>query len=129
MSSIENRERMGQLLDFDGLEWGLCRCTDIDLSVDWQGRTFVFVEVKSGDAPLTKGQKIHLQGLVKGLRAGGKTAYAILARHHTPVGEDVIVKDCQIESLYDGYCWLQYPENGDTVETLMNKLYREHRAR
>jgi len=88
-SKIHNRARIRQIIDFDGLEWGKLRPTDIDLSIDWQGKTFVFVELKSAGTALTLGQRIHLEGLVKAIRAGGRLAWAVFAHHDTDVSEDV----------------------------------------
>ena len=118
---IGNRKKAEQILAFDDLKFGLCRPTDIDLSMDWQCKTFVFVEIKSEGTPLTVGQRIHLGGLVDAIRAGGKEAYALVARHETPVGEDVHCAMCRTSSLYDGKEWKNLDTNvrlGDTLDAL-----------
>ena len=74
-TSFTNRARAEQLIDFRGLQFGKCSPTDIDMSMDWQGKTFVFVEIKGAGKPITAGQKYHLEGLCKGLTRGGKTAW------------------------------------------------------
>jgi len=103
---IRNRERAAQLLAFDNMKYGKCRPTDIDLAIDWQGRTFAFVELKGKGCPLELGQKLHLQHLVNGLRAGGKVAYAIHAHHDTKNAKhDVMVADALVWSVYDGKKW------------------------
>ena len=122
---IYNRARASQLLAFDGLQWDKCRCTDLDVSLDWQGRTFIFVEIKTDGTSITLGQKYHLEALVKAIRAGGKVAYAITAYHNTDVTEDVLVADCRTGKVYDGIVW--HPT--DTTERLcetINGLYDEH---
>lgn len=128
---IVNRKRAQQLLAFDGLEFGRnrnLRPTDIDLSIDWQGRSFVFVELKGPRMPLTTGQKIHLQSLVKAIRAGGKAAVAILAHHDTPDPDhDVMVADSAVALYYDGEGdrW-KAPKEPITLKLFMNQLHLKH---
>jgi hypothetical protein len=125
---IRNRTKAAQLLAFDGLSWGKCRCTDIDVSLDWQGKTFVFVEIKTEGAPLTAGQKFHLQGLVKAIRAGGKEAYAILATHQTPSTDDVHVAQCRVDRVFNGNNW--EPQYTNTrLSAILDELYSEHLER
>ena len=122
---IKNRERAKQLLAFDDMQYGRCRPTDIDLSMDFQGRTFVFGELKGNNMPLTLGQKIHLEGLVKGLRKGGKTAYAFLAHHDTPDCEhDVHVGDAVPAKVFNGNTWFT-PEQS-SVDSLLKAIHEEH---
>lgn len=100
---INNRDKAKQLLAFDGMKYGLCRPTDIDISMDFQQKCFVFVELKTLGAPLTTGQKVHLQGLVDAIVAGGKQATAILAHHSTPECEhDVHCAESVVHSVYTG---------------------------
>jgi len=125
MSSFKNRARAKQLIDFAGLRWNRLSPTDVDISIDWGQETFVFVEVKGINQPLTVGQRIHLEGLVRGLRAGGKEAYALVAKHSTRATEDIMAADCLVTSQFDGNNW----EAVDTNECLgdrMNTLYDEH---
>ena len=88
-SMINNRARAAQLIDFKGLKYGTCSPTDVDLAIEWKGETFVFCDLKYGNAALPLGQKIFLQNIVDGLTKAGKHAQAIIARHNTPVGVDV----------------------------------------
>lgn len=130
---IKNRERAAQMLAFDGLTYGKSgrlRPTDIDLSIDWQGRSFVFVEVKGNYMPLTPGQQYHLQGLVNGLRKAELSAIAIHVNHDTPdVDHDIFVKDCVVVQFYDGKRrgWVK-PSKKTTLEEFMQDLYEKHEA-
>lgn len=125
MSSFHNRARAAQLIDFAGLSWGKCGCTDIDLSLDWQGRTFVFVEIKTEGAPLPAGQRYHLEGLVRAIRAGGKVAWAIVAHHQTSAHEDILAAQCRTSKIYDGESWLTVDTNERLSDTI-DILYRVH---
>ena len=125
VSSFRNRKRAAQLIDFEGLSWGKLRPTDIDLSLDWQGKTFVFVELKSGHAALTMGQRIHLEGLVRAITKGGKTAYAIYAQHDTPTTEDVMAKDAVVNSIFNGMSWSK-EDTGSSLHDILNKMHETH---
>ena len=123
---IGSRARAKQLLAFDDLSWGKIRPTDIDLSLDFGGKVFVFGELKSGSATLTTGQRIHLQGLVRGLRKGGLIANAFRANHNTPNNEhDVHVAEAVVQSVYEGEIW-ERPPHGMTVLDFMNDIHDRH---
>ena len=124
-TSFKNRARAAQLIDFQDLQWGRLRPTDIDLSIDWGGKTFVFVEVKGINQGLTVGQRIHLEGLVNAIRAGGKTAYALVAKHSTRANEDIMAADCLVASIYSGNNWETVDTNA-TLSDSMNFLYDTH---
>jgi hypothetical protein len=102
---VRNLERMSQPVLSEGLVFGKCGTTDIDLSCDWQGKYFVFVELKYGMSPLTQGQRYHLEGLVKAIKQGGREAVAILAHHQTPEGMPIIAKDSLVSSVHLGCKW------------------------
>lgn len=103
---INNRARASQLLAFDGMQYGKCRPTDVDLSIDFQGNMFIFAELKGRGVPLTVGQKIHLTGLVDAIEAGGKQALAIVAHHDTPNTEhDVHCAEATVHSMYQDGSW------------------------
>ena len=125
MSSFHNRRRAKQLIDFEGLCWGKLRPTDIDLSIDWQGKTFVFVEIKGKYQDLTVGQRIHLEALVKAIRAGGKLAFACVAKHDTKVTEDVVAAKCYAVRVFDGVAWEDSPRDlGGTLD-LLYQLHKQ----
>ena len=125
MSSFKNRARAAQLIDFAGLQWGKLRPTDIDLSIDWGGKTFVMVEVKGINQGLTVGQRIHLEGLVRAIRAGGKTAWAVVAKHSTRATEDIMAADCITAQVFDGNSWITEYTNNTLCDTL-NVLHDIH---
>ena len=123
---IRNRDNAKQILAFDGLEYGKVRPTDIDVSIDFKQRLFIFGELKGTHANLTVGQRIHLEGLVKGLRAGGKDAVAFLAFHDTPDHEqDVHVAETYVASYFDGSQW-KPPSKKQTVKEFIDVCREEH---
>ena len=123
---IKNRDRAKQLMAFDDMQYGRCRPTDVDISIDFQGRTFVLGELKGNNMPLTLGQKIHLEGIVKAIRAGGKVAYAFLAHHDTPECEhDVRVAEAVPHKVFNGKEWFT-PEQ-TSVHSLLQTIHKEHK--
>ena len=123
---INNRARAAQLMAFDGMQYGKCRPTDIDLSMDWQGKYFVFVELKGVGVPLTLGQKIHLTGLVDAIEAGGRQAVAILAHHDTPKCEhDVHVAESIVHSYYTGGRWERIVVK-KTLDSFLHELHNSY---
>ena len=124
LHKVRNIELMSQVVLSEGLVFGKCGTTDIDLSCDWQGKTFVFVELKWGRTLLTRGQKYHLEGLVDGLVAGGRIAHAILANHDAKRGEPIMAQTSSASRIYSGHGWQDL--NSLTLGELMNELYAEH---
>ncbi len=120
MSSFHSRKRAAQLMDFKGMAYGKCSPTDIDFSVDFQQKCFIFGEIKGLNRGLTVGQRIHLEGLVKGLRKGGLMAYAVFGQHATRSSEDVMVYDCFNAKVYDGVSW---ESREGSVGVVMDELY------
>ena len=122
---IYSRDRAAQLLAFDGMQYGRCRPTDIDMSIDFNGDLFVFCELKVGAKGLTTGQRIHLEGLVNAIIAGGKQAVAILAHHQDwATDTDVHVAEAVVHSMYDGEQWVE--EGEIKVDTMIHLLYTHY---
>ena len=128
VSSFRNREHAQQLIDFHGIKHGKCSATDIDMSLDWQGKVFVFVEYKWGNGTLSPGQRYHLENLVNAINAGGKKAIAILATHDTPKGSDVDAGAGMVAKVYTGRKegWNRDPA-GVTVKTYLDGMYIDFR--
>lgn len=125
---ILNRDRAKQLLAYDGMLYGKCRPTDIDFSMDFGGKVFIFGELKGANAPLTVGQRLHLQFLCDALEKGGAKAYAIVANHDTADCEhDVMVAQARVTKVYSQGKWLS-PENTVTVNELIGGIYEDEVA-
>jgi hypothetical protein len=99
---------------FAGLRFGNITPTDIDCSVDFQGDRFVFVEGKTCGAPFDDGQRRHLEYLVKGLRSGGKKAFAVVIEY--PRGEDEVdYGSCLVWKWFYGDAWLWWADGQETL--------------
>ena len=130
MDKVRNMALLSQPVLNEGLVFGKCGMTDIDLSCDWQGKYFVFVELKWGTAMLPMGQKFHLEGLVKAIRAGGRRATAILAHHMAQGTDPIMAADALVTRIYQGKGWERVP--GDVCVkdymTGLHKAYLESRT-
>ena len=83
--------------------------TDIDCSVDFQDKTFIFTEGKTCGALVPKGQRRHLVALVRGLRAGGCKAFAVVIEY--PRGDDEVdFASCLVVEWFYGDRWMGAPE-------------------
>jgi hypothetical protein len=125
LNPVRNIALLSQPVLTEGLVFGRCGTTDIDISMDWQGNFFVFVELKHISTGLTTGQRIHLEGLVKGLRMGGKDAVAILAKHDTARGEPILARNTLVAAVYMGDHWESYDQSTTLLEYI-NLLHTEY---
>jgi len=130
-STIRNQKLVGQVVDFKGVKFGLCSATDIDMSIDWQGKTFVFTELKYGEVPLPVGQRLHLESLVNAIEAGGKRAYALIARHNTPEGQPIVAAEAQVSAVCDrdGWKYISVDKSRQTVIDYLSSLHKLHLER
>jgi len=61
MSEIRNIQHTRQRADFSGLRFGTIRPTDIDGSIEFEGRCCIFMETKHGGKDLPTGQRLWLE--------------------------------------------------------------------
>ena len=81
---IRNVDQIKQVLDFSGLQLGGGRYPmDIDGFLDWQGRQFIFIEVKYGDTALPRGQELAYERLCDTCVAGHVNSVVLVAQHHS----------------------------------------------
>ncbi len=85
---IRNREHV-PTKDFSGLRYGKITPTDIDGFVEFKDRTFVFIELKFGDAVLKYGQKLAMERLCDACESDQRTSIALVARYNTQ-GNDAV---------------------------------------
>ena len=86
---IRNRRYAQQIRDFSGLRFGTITPTDIDAFIDFQDKTFVYIEIKHGTAPLPQGQRLALERLCDSSQKAGKHSLVIIATHDTEHDIDV----------------------------------------
>ena len=125
MVGIRNAALMSQITDYKGMVYGLCRPTDIDLSIDFNKEVFIFTELKYQGVGLTIGQRIHLMGLVDAIEAGGRQAYAILAHHTTPKGESIMAAEAVVAMVYTLGSWERVMRN-QTLHEVIERIHTEY---
>jgi len=108
---VRNEEVYSQIIDWSGVRYKKITCTDIDRamclmdmsisgSIDIQGKLFILIDVKGEDVPFENGgQKWHYEALINNLN---KPAYAIIASHNTPLGQEIPAHECVVEQCYHG---------------------------
>ena len=125
---IINPARAGQLIDFADMKYGLCSPTDIDLTIDFKGKTFVYAELKLQGKQLTQGQRIYLSNVVKSHFKAGNHAVGIFAWHNQ---EDPTVpvqaKDAHVIQAYGrDFQWVNVADQEYSLDEYIKKVYTHH---
>lgn len=121
---IRNRRRAKQLYDLQGMRFGSISPSDIDIALDFGDRLFVLVELKTGDAPVSFGQRLLYQRMIDAWTDAGKDAVAFIASHQTPD------PDVDIDVAHAAVCEYRYqrrwrqPKGPITVREAINHLLR-----
>jgi hypothetical protein len=125
---IKDEQLASQILAFDGMKYGNCRPTDIDLFIDFGGKMFVYGEAKHFPSNLTTGQRRALEEVVNNAEI---PVYAIMFHHHAAREDRQIpVKDCKVYSYYTnvGGKYGSWKKNysGKTVDQFIKWVYNKH---
>lgn len=104
MSAFNNEKHAAQLVDYTGLKWGTWRPSDVDAALECR-HGYIFIEAKYRGKPVPKGQRILLQNLARDLSKDGKQAYALIVRHRTPVGQNIILAEALVDEIHNGRGW------------------------
>jgi len=108
-----------QVRDFSGLRFNKITPTDIDCSMDFAGRLFIFVEAKLPQAELPCGQRLHLQLLTDTIVKGGAYAMAIICEHQNRTGEIDFANCAVLEYRWKG-AW-RVPKEPLTVKSIITQ--------
>jgi hypothetical protein len=129
---IKSERFIRQVLDFKTLQFRgkgykskLIWPTDVDAVLDFDGRFFVFIETKFGDAALPVGQELALKRLVNAVEDSGLEACLIVASHSQGPEERIAAGASKVVRFWKGHGWW-YPDlPGITVreqiEILLNR--------
>ena len=98
---INHPERAKQIISFEGMERrrGIIP-TDIDGFIDYKGGVFVYMEAKLINAPVTVGQRLALENVVKSHEQAQNKACSIIFRHDTEAKDIIIAKDQVVDETY-----------------------------
>lgn len=117
--AILNRGRKQQLIDGSGLRWGAITLTDVDAFFEFRGKAVVFVEYKSGDAPVPDGQLRALNEIVDAATLAGKKAMLIIAEHNQPAHIDIDAANAKVRTVRMNM--RTYPRDGHIINPMTVK--------
>jgi hypothetical protein len=105
--NIKHKARAQQINSFSGLlRRRNITPTDIDGLIDYNGKAFIILEGKYGDAEIPKGQRMALEHLANAMVDGNKQVTVIVFRHNiNDVNEDVKVSEQSVTQVYFKRKW------------------------
>jgi len=105
--NIKHKARAQQINSFSGLlRRRNITPTDIDGLIDYNGKAFIILEGKYGDAEIPKGQRMALEHLANAMVDGNKQVTVIVFRHNiNDVNEDVKVSEQSVTEVYFKRKW------------------------
>jgi len=102
---IYNYDRARQQNDFSGLCFGKITPTDIDGLMEYQNKAWFLIEVKFGETQMKYGQRLAFERLIDDMEAVGKKAICLVAKHNTPIEEDIDTANCAVTEYRVGGKW------------------------
>lgn len=121
---LNDPERAGQQVLFDGMGEETRYPTDIDGAMDFDGLIFIFFELKVKGTRMPRGQKRFFQSVIDTLNDGGGIAYAILAEHTTPVPEPIYAAKTTVKSVYYKGDWQPPHTRNITLNEAVESILR-----
>jgi hypothetical protein len=105
--NIKYKSRAQQINSFSGLiRRRNITPTDIDGLIDYNGKAFIILEGKYGDAELPKGQRMALENLANAMLDGSKKVVVIVFRHNIHnVNQDINVSLQPVTEIYFKRKW------------------------
>ena len=118
---VKHRDRMKQIICFDGLDFGSITPMDIDGVVEYHDKAVVFLEYKLKGCKMPTGQRICIERLVNDVCKAGKVGCALLAEHEVyNADDDVVAGDAIVKSVYWSGNW--HDSDGSTVSEYLERF-------
>lgn len=115
---INNRERMRQIIDYDGLRYDTITPTDVDGLIEYKGKAYAIIEMKHGSKEVPKGQLIALERMAQDLSACGKLVTVFVCEHTVDNPErDIIAARTTVRA-----CWFNGVWRMDGKRTLKERM-------
>lgn len=116
---IRNESRAKQINSFSGLlrRRGITP-TDIDGLIDYNGKAFIILEGKYGDAQIPMGQKLALANLANAINEGGKQVVVLVFRHYVELPEQVDVSAQVVTEYFYNKQWRAIREQLNVLEAI-----------
>lgn len=121
---VKHRDRMRQIICFDGLRFGSITPMDIDMCIEYHDKAVIFCEYKLAGCKMPEGQQLCLRRLADDVQAAGKMGVVLLCEHNVvDTSEDVRAEDAQVTALYYKNKWYRGGSTvGDYVRRIINKI-------
>ena len=118
---VKHRDRMKQIICFDGLDFGSITPMDIDGVVEYHDKAVVFLEYKLKGCKMPTGQRICIERLVNDVCKAGKVGCALLAEHEVyNADDDVVAGNAIVKSVYWSGNW--HDSDGSTVSEYLERF-------
>lgn len=123
---ILHRDRAAQIKDFSGLrfERGITP-SDIDGAVEFDGRLFIFIELKLEGAPMPTGQRIMYERITDAIASSGTNAYTLIATHNFPCHSDIDVSNATVIAYRFNGRWVN-TSKGKSVRFAIDEMKKRH---
>ncbi len=118
-----------RLIDFEGMNYGKIRPTDLDVIYEIQNNIYILCEVKYHDWKENRGQDLCFERLCDDLTRAGKKVLGIYAVTHTDfytTGEKIYLNECIVHKFRLGYEWHNIGPKIWTVKEAIDKYFRKH---
>lgn len=123
---IQFPERANQEIDFSGIKYGRITPMDIDGTIEYHNKAFIFYEYKFGNAELPKGQRLAYERLVDKLQGEA----TVLVCEHNVTDPSVAINGAEAlvrEIYYHGKWWLQNRKRTarQVTDAFINKVNKD----
>lgn len=119
---IKHRDRAKQIISYARLErMRKITPTDIDGFIDYNGNAFIYMDAKLNGKEIDFGQKRAFENLIKSHGKAEHPSCAIIFRHNTSVGQDIMAHECYVDNYYCNMKWNDMGFNSLEWYSLLNK--------
>ena len=124
--NIKFKGRAKQLNSFNGMiRRRNITPTDIDGIIDYNGKAFVILEGKYGDAELPKGQKMALENLANTILSANKRVVVIIYRHFIhDTNQEINVSKQIVSDIYFKRKWDKITVEKNVLEVI--EMFENH---
>lgn len=120
---IQNRDRAKQIIDFSGLKFGSITPTDIDGVIEYHNKAIIFIEMKYGEQPLPRGQKVALMRMVDDLQNANKESCLLVCVHNVDNPEiDVDAAQTNVKYIYWNHKRIKVRGTKKLIDTIDNYI-------
>lgn len=126
---IRNESLKTQINDFSKLRFQNITPTDVDGCIEFSGRLFIFIELKSVDAPMPRGQALCLRRIADAISHNGRLAIVIHAEHDTPPDRQVQAHLAKVKRYYIDRQWRDTTRDVTVLEMVRyyhEKIFPQH---